>query len=310
MSDEQKKTAEMEEGFGENGKSKTKKRTQTAVLNNLNKQFRSLSIGKDDLRKLFKKLEQRTESAKQIELTNCKNITQDKDVYEENKKIINDSFRITVTVTGMDGQELIGLVDDIFDSVNFPEEIKSIYVANDSTLRGGYSYTPLNYMQIFFNFSKPAMFDLSQLVSQATPDPITITVIGYDATWVHGVFSEINLFLNRYPSQLSWIHKNGIYDIFLVLLFVPIGFWMCSKLSSILESLFGFSVFVKNISYVYVYFVAIYAFFLLFRYARWIFPLIEYRSLKNKAGKHRVIITAIIIAIVGTAAWDILKLIF
>ncbi len=308
MSDEQKKTAENGVGLRGNVKSNTEEKSQTAVLNRLNKNFRSLSIGKDKLCKLFKTLEERTESAKQIELTNCESIIQDEKVCKENKKIIEESFQLTVTVTGMDGKELTGQVDDIFNSVNFPEEIYSIYIANDSTLRSRYNYTPLNYIQIFFNFSKPGIFDLSHLVSQATPDPITITVIGYDATWVHGVFSEINQFLSQYPSQLKWIHKNGIYDIFLVLLSIPIGFWVSSKLSGFLEKLFDFSGFAKNMSYVYVFVVVIYGFFLLFRYARWIFPLIEYRTSTNKAGKHRVIIIAIILAIMGSAAWDILKI--
>ena len=90
-------------------------------------------------------------------------------------------------VSSIDGQELYGGIDEIFNSPNFPDQIKSIYVNSEIPLRQCYNYYPRNSLELFLDFSKLGLFNLSLLPSQETPNASNLAVQCYDSTWVHGV---------------------------------------------------------------------------------------------------------------------------
>jgi hypothetical protein len=204
----------------------------------------------------------------------------------------------------------LGGISEIFDSTNFPDQLKSVYVNSEIPLKI-INYYPRNSFELFLDFSKPELFNLSFIPSQATPNASNILVQGYDATWVHGVYNEFTNFIKKYPAKLTWLHKHSIYD-FLVWVFgFPFGFWVTYRLSNILNEIFGkFSNFVQSASYVYVFLASLIIFRLLFDYARWVWPLVEYRSSANIGQKHRIIIGLITIGLVSAFIYDILKTIF
>lgn len=232
------------------------------------------------------------------------------EAYKENKKLLKESFQLKVLVAGTDGQQLYGSIPEIFDSLSFPDELQSILVNSDSTLRLSYNYYPRNSLKLFLDFSELPVLNFSFLPSQATPNGSNISVAGYDSTWVHGVFNEFNTFINKYPSQFTWIHKHSVYDLLVWIIGLPLGFWIAYRLSDILNKLFSnFSVFVQSASYVYVFFATLIGFRLLFHYARWVWPLVEYCSIENKALKHRIAFGVISFTIVGSFIYDLLKII-
>jgi hypothetical protein len=49
---------------------------------------------------------------------------------------------------------------------------------------------------------------------------------------------------------------------------------------------------------------------LLFHYARWVWPLVEYQSSKNKSGKHQFAIVTIALGIASALIWDLIKILF
>lgn len=231
--------------------------------------------------------------------------------YEKNKNLLRKGFELNLTVTGIDGQELYGDVNDIFSSPNFPDEIKTIYLNSEIPLSVNYQYHPRNSFTLFLDFFKPDIFDFSLLPSQPTPNGSNIEVKGYDATWVHGLFNEFNNFINKRPSQFPWLHRHTIYDILLWPFGIPFGFWSSYKLSGFVKTLFGnVSVFVESAAYVYVFLVALFLFRVLFHYARWIWPLVEYRTSKNKALKHRIFLSTITVGLIGKIIYDVIKALF
>lgn len=281
------------------------------VRNRLIRKITSFSAVKDDLHRLFQILQERCHAAGEIEVANFKQMNQTDKVYEQNKKIIKEGFEFKLTVTSLDGQELWGGVNDIFDSPNFPDQVKSIYINSEILLRVPYNYYPRNSFELFLDFSKPEPFNLSFLPSQATPNESNIAVQGYDATWVHGVYNEFSNFIQKLPSRLTWLHKHSVYDLLVWGFGLPFGFWITYKLSDILNRIFGiFSNFVLSASYVYVFLASLILFRLLFHYARWVWPLIEYRSSSNRAQKHRITLGAITLGLVTMFIYDILKAIF
>jgi hypothetical protein len=281
------------------------------VRNRLTWKIISFSGDKDNLNKLFQVLEERCHAAAEIEVNNFEQRDQPPDIYEQNKKTIREGFELKITVTSLDGKELWGGVSDIFDSPNFPDQIKSIYVNSEIPLKTIHNYSPRNSFEIFIDFSKPELFNLSLMPSQETPNASNIIVHGLDATWVHGLFNEFCNFIKEHPGKLKCLHKHSIYDLLVWGFGLPLSFWVSYKLSNIINAIFGkFSIFVQNAAYVYVFFVSLTLFRLLFHYARWVWPLIEYRSSKNKAQKHRIILGTITLGLVSKFIYDILKAIF
>jgi uncharacterized membrane protein YuzA (DUF378 family) len=282
------------------------------VRNKLSWKITSFSVDKtDDLKRLFQILQERCHAAGEIEVSNFKQMEQTAEEYEQNKRIIKEGFELKLTVASIDGQELYGGINEIFNSPNFPEQIKSIYVNSEIPLRVPYNYYPSNSIQLLLDFSKPELFNLSILPSQETPNASNITVQGSDATWVHGVFSESSNFIKRHPAKLTWLHKHSIYDLLVWGFGLPFGFWVTYKLSNILNSIFGkLHSIVQSATYVYVFIASLFLFSLLFRYARWVWPLIEYRSSSNIELKHRIILGAITIGLISKFIYDIIKAIF
>ena len=281
------------------------------VRNRLTWKITSFSVEKTDLNRLFQILQERCHAAGEIEETNFKQMDQTDEIYEQNKIKIKQGFDLKLTVASLDGQELWGGINEIFDSPNFPDQIKSIYVNSEIPLRVPYNYYPRNSLELFFDFSKPELFNLSLLPSQETPNESNIAVKGYDSTWVHGVFNEFSNFIKRHPAKLTWLHKHSIYDLLVWLFGLPFGFWITYKLSNILNAIFdNFHSIVQSAAYVYVFLASLMLFRLLFHYARWVWPLIEYRSSSNIELKHRIILGAITIGLISKFIYDIIKAIF
>lgn len=103
-----------------------------------------------------------------------------------------------------------------------------------------------------------------------------------------------------------------MYDLLLFLVGIPFAFWMAYKLSGQIDSVFGgFSVFVQNGAYVFLFFLMLQVFRMLFHYARWIFPIVEYRGSNDAARKHRYILLSLVggglIGVFGNSLYDLLK---
>ena len=171
--------------------------TRQPRINNRQKMdVSSFSLDKDDLRRFCDILQERANSAAEIEVGLFQKNEQTEEQYEANLKTLRDSFQLKITISGFAGEELWGSIEEVFDSVNFPEQVKSLFVDSESTLRVVHNFYPHNSFKIFLDFNKPRIFDLSLLPSHGTPNESNVEVKGYDATWVNGVFNEIKTLSN------------------------------------------------------------------------------------------------------------------
>ncbi len=281
------------------------------IRNRLTNKIPSLSVTKEEIYKLFLLLQERSQAAGDLEVYNFNRGDQSDDEYNKSVETLKEGFKLKPTVVSSGGKELFGDFKDIFKSPNFPDDLISIYVNSEIPLTAGYNYVPANSFVLFLDFSKPDLFNLSFLPSQATPNGSNISVQGYDATWTHGVFSEFNNFIKNHPSKMTWLHQHSIYDLLVWGLGLPFGFWMAYRSSSILDKIFsGVSTFILNGAYVYIFLASLMIFRLLFHYSRWVWPLVEYKSARNKSVKHQVILGAITLGLLTTLIVDLIKLIF
>lgn len=281
---------------------------QPKIQNRQKMKVSSLSLDKEDMRKLCDILQERANSAATIEVNLFQKNNQTDEEYENNKKTLRESFELKVTIAGSAGEELWGSIEDVFNSVNFPEQVNSLYIDSESTLRHVHNYYPNNSFKIFLDFSKPKIFDLSFMPSHGTPNESEVEVKGYDATWVNGVFTEMKKFIDARGSTLSLVHNHSIYDILLWVLGFPLSFWVCSKASPYIGSSFGNgNPFITSALYLYAFVATLFLFRILFHYLRWVCPLVEYRGKGNSMLYHRALFGMLSIGWVGQFVYDTVK---
>jgi hypothetical protein len=275
---------------------------------NQKKRIRSFSTDRAELRKILELLQERAYAAAEIEEKHLNRLqAQTDEQFEQAKRELREGFRLFITLSGTDGTKLTGSIEDIFDSPNFPDEVKDLFFSTDIPLQK-YNYYPRNKMTMFLDFGRPAVLNFSILPSQETQNESNIEVSGSDATWVNGVFQEFISYVSRHPSTIPWLHRHTVYDVLVWILGLPVGFWICSKASHPIEiKLSTYSPFLRSALYVYIFFVSLNLLRLAFHYARWIWPLTEFRSERSKSLKHKAIFVAICSSIGLSILYDLLK---
>ena len=269
------------------------------------------SLSKEDIRKIVDKLQAYSNAAFDIETNHLHQTLKEPNQNDNIDGLIDDlksAFELRLTVTNEDGQELFGTINEVFEHNNFPEQLLRIYIDSSLILKTNLNYFPRNHFQLFINFEKPNLLEFNFLPSQPTPNNSYFKATGFDSTWANGIFNEFRNYINKRRSGSSWIHKQQIYDVILWLFGYPFGFWVCFKMSKVINVLFSeISVFIESAVYVYVFLISIYLIHFIFRYSRWIWPVLEYKSSEDKALKHRRTFWIIFIGLLTAMVWDCIK---
>jgi hypothetical protein len=282
-------------------------KVQPSLTNRQYMMISACSLNKEDVRKLLDILQEWNNKAEEYELKRLENVINDSDNPEEYFKQLKEGFQLHLTATATDHQQIYGTIEEVFSSTNFPEQILTVYAHSKIILEVRYNYIIHNSFELMLDFCKQPIFNVSIKASDPTPNNSHFEAAGYDSTWVNGIFHEVGNFFKKKSKSLSWLHQSYVYDLMLLVLGIPICFWACFKLSTLVDKFATFSIFVKSALYVYVFFVVINLLHFAFRYGRWIWPLVEYQTVDNKSFKHRKILGAIILGLIGTIIWDIIK---
>ena len=265
----------------------------------------SCSFDREELRRFLSILQERLDAAAELEVSNFQQLNQPDEEFENNKTLLRSGFKVRPTLTGQNGQQLYGSLDEIFDSPNFPEAVRSIYVNSEIYLKARYNYTVRNSFEMFLDFSRPEIFDFTLMPSDRTPNGSNVKVNGSDATWVNGVFHEIQQYINDHKAQAPWLHRHTIYDILLWFIGYPIAFWVCFKVAPFLPHSAG--PFLRAALFVYLFVITLVGFRALFHYSRWVFPAVEYRHPRSNPLRHRIILGALSFSLIASVVYDILK---
>lgn len=215
-----------------------------------------------------------------------------------------------MTVRGSDDETVFGMIPVVFNSPRFPDKVKSLYINSELDLRNLYNWFPRNRFELFLDFTKPELFNLSLSPSSSTPNASNILVSGRNETWVNGVYHAVMEFVKNRKTRRKFFHRHSIYDLLLVFGGFPFAFSIASKLSGLINSLFGeHSGILKSAAYVYVFYISLLLFRILFDYARWIFPIVEYKKSTDTAQKHRAILATLVIAVLANFIYDVVKIV-
>lgn len=280
---------------------------QEQVKNKLSMKVTSMSLDKEDLKAFCDILQEKANASAEIEVPLFQQNQQTDEEYKANLETLRKSFKLNFTLNGKNGVQLWGKAEDVFSSVNFPDDVVSLYVDSENTLKHGYNYYPHNSFKVFFDFSKPNVFDFDLMPSHSTPNESNIEVSGYNPTWVNGVFHELKMFIDNRSSTLSIVHNHSIYDMLLWVVGLPVSFWLCNKLSPEIDAAFSVdNTFFTNALYLYVFVITLICFRIMFHYVRWVCPLVEFRYKNSKVVAHRLVIFGLNLGWLGTIIYDML----
>lgn len=279
------------------------------LKNKLSREILSCSLDKDDLRALCSILRERSAAAAEIEYqANRDNVEEEK--LEQFRTTLNQAFDPRITIVGRNDEELFGTIEEVFDTPNFPEKVKSLYVSNETALRALHNYYPRNSFELLLDFSRPELFNLSLAPSASTPNNSRFVVQGLESTWANGVFHEVVNFIDQRSNSRKFIHKHSVFDVVQILVAFPIAFWICYRVSSWVESAFeDINRFMEVAAYVYVFIIILLGYRVLFDYARWVWPLVEYESRFERASRHRKVFGAVVISIAAMLVYDLFALV-
>ena len=278
--------------------------SNSIVKNKLSKPVNSLTTNKEDLKKFFRILQERADSACELECNHIESILELEDI-EKSKEELRSCSELKLTVKGIDGEELFGNIDEVFNSLSFPDKIKNIYLNSGIQYQSKFNYYPRNQFEVLLDFNRPKVFDFSFMPGDETPNNSNFVVEGFDSTWVNGLFGEIDIFFKKNSAQFSTIHKSNIYDLFVWLIGIPTGFWLCFKVSEYLKSTFE-NEFLRAGVFVYVFIATLFSFRILFQYSRWLYPKIHYSTKGDTSLIHKSFFFTLITSIIAAFLLEIL----
>ena len=271
----------------------------------LNLAAQSLHLGRVEMRRLLELLQERAQSAVELEFVNPVLIGRSPEEVQHLRTGLKEGYSFFLTVTGFDGGQLNGSVSEVFDSPNFPLKIATVYVDSSTKLRNQ-NYTARNSLTLFIDFRRPAIFDFNLMPSHATENGSYFSARGLDPTWVRGLYHEVESIVRENSTSARWLHRHSNYDVLLFALGFPLAFWIAFRASPVVQQI-GSSEFLRAGLYCYVWLTALWAFRAMFHYARWLWPLVEYRTEKSKAGVHRAFWSLLCGAVVSSFVYDVVK---
>ena len=282
---------------------------QAILTTELSQKITACAFSREDLKTLCEILQESSRAAAEEEISHYMPLDRPLEQVIADRESLRLGFELKVNVRGMDDKGLFGTIPAVFNSPRFPDKVKSLYIDSELDLRNLYNWSPRNHFELFLDFTKPDLFNLSLSPSISTPNASNILVNGLNSDWVSGVYRKVTDFIKEKRTRRGFFHKHSIYDFLLLLVGLPFAFWMTYKLSGLINSTFGkFSIFVRNGAYVGLFFLMLHLFRTLFVYARWVFPIVEYKGSTNTARKHRYILGSLVIAVFGNFLYDLFKI--
>lgn len=269
-------------------------------------------FSKSDLKTLCEMLQESSYKAAEEEINHYTPLDRSPEQILADKTSLLSGFELKVTVQGVDDERVYGTIPDVFNSPRFPDRVKRLYINSEMDLRNLHDWYPRNGFELLLDFSKPEIFNLSLSPSISTPNASHIHVSGLNSIWVKGVYRIVMDFVKKRETRRRFFHRHSIYDLLMPCGAFPFAFSIASKFSGFINS--RFSGMLQSAAYVYVFYLSLLSFRILFDYARWIFPIVEYKEVKDTtqkdpAQKHRVFLCILLLGVSGNFLTDVIRII-
>lgn len=222
-----------------------------------------------------------------------------------------NAYRVTVTIAGEDGSSLYEDNEGIFTSPNLPQAISYIFMTNMTAYETVARRKPINNFILNMDLQKLALLDNNHPLSNPTPNFSNLTIEGSETAWLATIEDRVMDVMDNRKHKRSFLHGAFRYDAGLMLFAVPVGLYACWKLSGFIDKHLGSTHTILAASaYIYLFFLAVWAYRVLFGYTKWAFPTVELLEATSTSKKHRTAWYWLMTAIGGSLAYDVLKWMF
>ncbi|MDE0084835.1 MAG: hypothetical protein OXU23_03920, partial [Candidatus Poribacteria bacterium] len=161
----------------------------------LSEQITACAFTKEDLKTLCEILQESSHAAAKEEVSHYMPPDRSPEQIIEDMGSLIAGFELKVNVQGIDENVLFGTIPVVFNSPRFPEKVKSLYIDSAQDLRNLYNWVPRNRFELFLDFTKSELFNLSLSPSISTPNASNILVTGLNSDWVSGVYRKVTDFI-------------------------------------------------------------------------------------------------------------------
>jgi hypothetical protein len=265
-------------------------------------------LNNDDLKRLFSIIEIQSKKAVDIQIQSSNpDLFQD---FEAAKEEIKNALIIHFNIRKKLGDEFSGFGTPNFDSSEFPERLESIFLSTKTSFENIAKFPPRNHIEMFLDFKRSRLsIDFVSMPSNPTENGSVVNVIGLEELWVIETYGKIKEFFDARSNHRSYIHKSGVYDLFLYVLVFPFFLYFLYRIEGAYSSLIDKAPKITMVAfYIYSFLFVNLLGRAVFQYARWLFPLVEYTSDRRWApNAQRGILLALIMAIFAGTLYDIVK---
>ena len=224
------------------------------------------------------------------------------------KQRVIDAFVTSVTITGSNDEVLTGNSEQIFDDINLPSRMKSVFYSTQSVPNAVLNHIPQDRIVIFLDFSQPPILNFSQMPTFSTPNESNFEITANGESWFSATKLKLTEFFDARQTQCGWLHRAGTYDILLFVVGLPLAVWASIKIGVEFPRLNGVDILPRTLVYSYVFLAVLFLFRAFFSYSRWVFPKVEIEAdVRTTPLQHRGIWGAILLAIIGPALYELVR---
>lgn len=189
-------------------------------------------------------------------------------------------FQINYITHDKKDNDIIGISRPDFYSRVF-KKISAIYLSNSEIFESFATRTPRNHINMFIDFKRsPLSINLYTIPSNPTDNGSVANIYGYEEDYLAAFFARLEEFFEDKKNKHGFLHKSGVYYVFLFFVYFPSILWAFFKI----ENMFLFfdirSKILIFVLYIYLFlFVAIVG-RVIFQYMKWLFPIVDYTTEK------------------------------
>ncbi|CCF20160.1 membrane protein of unknown function [Pseudorhizobium banfieldiae] len=235
----------------------------------------------------------------------------EEDFAKRNTFLLDDAFRVTVSIIGFDGETTYGEDETIFESTHLPQPIKTILFTNVTAFkRHSDGAEPRNRFYVWLHFDKPPLFDPNPLVSEPTANSSLVEIKADDVGYFRAVQTIVTSKLCSKRRFHSFIHEKFAYDIGLWFVAIPYALYWVTVYNDYFFPANGPLASYRVAFFIYASGMCLILYRALFMYLKWAFPVNVLEENKDNATTHRVVLGGIfmgliisgITSVVGTLA--------
>lgn len=267
------------------------------------------TITLDDLRKLYTQLDKKTSEALEVYLDTLKsNPNDDPKQLEKLKSEAREIGGLTIIITAKNGEQVVDTNIDALTDNEIPDDIVRIKFDSSAALQG-YNVNLINRFALVLDFAETPGFNFYNPWNQRTPNDSNMEVLGADTSWVSGVYETVQTFIDRKKRSVEWLHSAVTFNLLNWIFAFPAALWIAYRIdTSFQDILQNIHVVIRGALYVYLILISLLVFRVLMHITRWIFPVVELHEARSFGV--RAFLGVIVVSILGSVIYDILKTIF